>query len=96
MAPKGNVIRRNVLVRSGRIDEDVETDAREHAVIEDNLHTDDDPGFVDAAARDYQLRDDSRVWTEIPDFEMIRFEPIGLQPDEFRPELWPHFDDDDD
>lgn len=45
----------------------------------DNFVTDTDPGFVDAAAMNFQLRDDSEVFQKIPAFERIPFEDIGLQ-----------------
>ena len=45
----------------------------------DNYVTDTDPGFVDAASMNYQLRDDSEVFQKIHDFEHIPFDKIGLQ-----------------
>ncbi|HNT90017.1 MAG TPA: hypothetical protein PKL84_19290, partial [Candidatus Hydrogenedentes bacterium] len=55
-APKGNVIARNICV-GGRWDH-IEEKARPYLAIEDNL-IDEDPRFVDAANRDFRLRDDS-------------------------------------
>jgi hypothetical protein len=52
-----------------------------------NLITETDPGFVDAAAMNFQLREDSRVFREIPGFEGIPVEQIGLVQDELRPKL---------
>jgi len=46
---------------------------------ENNFSTDKDPGFVDASAMNFQLRDDSEVFARIPGFERIPFERIGLQ-----------------
>jgi hypothetical protein len=40
-----------------------------------------DPGFVDPAARNFQLRADSPVWAGIPGFERIPVEKIGLTAD---------------
>lgn len=54
-------------------------------VIEDNL-VDVDPGFVDAEAGDFRLRDDSPAWGI--GFERIPFEKIGLYRDELRAS-WP-------
>lgn len=45
----------------------------------DNFVTEKDPGFVDAAAMNFQLRDDSEVFQKIPGFERIPFEEVGLQ-----------------
>lgn len=46
---------------------------------ENNFVTDADPGFVDAAAMNFQLRDDSEVYQKIPGFERIPFEKIGMR-----------------
>jgi len=46
---------------------------------ENNFTTETDPGFVDAAAMNFELRDDSEVFRQIPGFERIPFEKIGLQ-----------------
>ncbi|MDY7109599.1 MAG: right-handed parallel beta-helix repeat-containing protein [Planctomycetota bacterium] len=85
MTPKDNHLRCNVLVRSGAIDADIAGAARRHAVIEQNLRMDDDPGFVDFAGGDLRLRADSAVFTRLPDFTAIPFEEIGLRADEHRP-----------
>lgn len=50
----------------------------------DNLVTDTDPGFVDAAAGNFLLRDDSEVFQKVPGFEPIPFGKIGISNDEFR------------
>ena len=52
--------------------------------VTDSFVTDTDPGFVNAAKLDFQLRNDSSVFAKIPGFEKIPFEQIGLQRDEFR------------
>ncbi len=51
--------------------------------LKDNF-TEGDPGFVDAAGLNFQLRDDSPVYSQIPGFQRIPFEEIGLQADEYR------------
>jgi hypothetical protein len=53
----------------------------DRVVFEDNLVLEDgeDPGFVDPAAGNFQLRDDSIVFEKVPGFEKIPFERIGLQ-----------------
>jgi len=52
--------------------------------IVDNFVTEEDPGFVDAANMNFQLRDDSVVYQKIPEFKKIPFENIGLYQDEYR------------
>ena len=50
-----------------------------HAQTEfgENLHTQKDPGFVDAARLNFQLKDDSVVYQALPGFKRIPFERIG-------------------
>lgn len=50
-----------------------------------NIIIEDDPGFVDAAARDFDLRADSPAWKL--GFQRIPFEEIGLRSDEHRRHL---------
>lgn len=55
--------------------------------VADSFVTDTDPGFVNAAKLDFQLRNDSAAFSKIPGFEKLPFEQIGLQRDEFRRRL---------
>jgi hypothetical protein len=71
--PKGNVVARNVCW-GGKWDE-VEKKAQPHVRFADNL-LGTDPLFVDAAAGDFQLRDDSPAWKL--GFKRIPIEKIGL------------------
>ena len=94
-APLGNVLARNVSVRSGWRDPEAECRKtfannidRKYMRIEDNYVTDDDPGFVDMAHMDFQLRDDSVVFEAIPEFRRIRFHQIGIYQDDLRA-TWP-------
>jgi hypothetical protein len=48
-----------------------------------NLEIDTDPGFVDGASGDYNLRPDSRVFKEIPGFQAIPFNKMR-QADKWR------------
>jgi len=52
-----------------------------------NAVFDEDPGFVDLSGGDLRLRPDSRVFKELPGFQPIPFEKIGLFVDEYRTEL---------
>ena len=94
-APLGNTLRSNVSISSGW--RNPETWCRKtspghinnpYMQIENNFVTAEDPGFVDADNMNFQLRDDSIVYTEIPGFQRIPFENIGLYKDEYRAS-WP-------
>ena len=61
---------------------------KKYVRIADNFATEDDPGFVDAANMNFQLKDDSIVYQKIPGFKRIPFEKIGLYQDEYRA-TWP-------
>ena len=94
-APLGNVLVNNVSYKSTW--RDPEKSCREtsknhidtpYMRIENNYICDEDPGFVDADNMNFQLKDDSIVYQEIPGFRRIPFDKIGLYPDEFRA-TWP-------
>ena len=96
--PKGNVIVRNVCVRGTWLDMagidraagvllDLPPVNPESVTIQDNLVTDDDPGFVDAENMNFQFRADSPVHQQIPGFQQIPFDQIGLYRDEYRTAL---------
>ena len=80
-APKGNLVARNVSF-GGKWD-GVQSTARPYVTFQDNM-VDQDPGFVDAAVMNFQLRDDSPVYKQVPGFKKIPFERIGLVKDEYR------------
>jgi hypothetical protein len=50
----------------------------------DNFTTAEDPGFVDLAGKNFQLKPDSAVFQKIPGFQPIPFDKMGLHIDEFR------------
>lgn len=52
-----------------------------------NAVYDEDPGFVNLAGGDLRLRPDSKIFQDLPDFQPIPFEKIGLFVDEYRPQL---------
>jgi hypothetical protein len=54
---------------------------------EENLVLDHDPGFVDAAHGNFQLKADAEVFARLPGFKPIPFQKIGLYADELRPTL---------
>ncbi len=83
MAPRGNVIARNVCV-GGRWG-DFEGKAKPLVTFESNL-IDQDPGFIDAARQNFQLREDSPAFQV--GFRRIPIEKIGLYRDALRAS-WP-------
>ncbi len=76
-APKGNLVARNVSY--GGTWDGVHSQARPYVAFQDNL-VDQDPGFVDAAKMSFSLRDDSPVYKQVPGFNKIPFDRIGLAP----------------
>ena len=78
MRPMRNVFDGNVLVKQ----EETVRLVGKHAQTEfgENLHTQKDPGFVDAEHLNFQLKDDSVVYRELPGFKRIPFEQIGPRP----------------
>jgi hypothetical protein len=83
MAPKGNVIARNICV-GGKWDS-FAAQAKPLITFEDNL-LDADPRFVDAEELDFRLRKDSPAWDL--GFRRIPVEKIGLYADASRAS-WP-------
>ena len=78
--PRMNTAVRNLVVMCGAF-------ARGNYTLEDNLVTDDDPGFVDPAQGNFALKPDSIAFTKIPGFKPIPFDQIGLVRDANRPVL---------
>jgi hypothetical protein len=97
--PKYNVVERNVIYQTGRTwrhedlmseHEDtmwIDDTGRQYGTIRDNWLTSEDLSFVDESGRNFELRADSPVFLNIPGFEPIPFEKIGLYPDEYRTKL---------
>lgn len=84
-SPKGNTVRLNVVYRTKPLE--LATEVVKFGTVADNLTTDEDLSFVDAAKMDFRLRDDSLVFQKLPKFEKIPFEKIGLYVDEYRTSL---------
>ncbi len=85
MDPRPGVARvshavRNLLVMCGQV-----KSGNWQVDEEQNLVTDADPGFLDAAGGDFRLRPQAEVFTKLPGFEPIPFEQMGLYADELRP-----------
>jgi len=81
--PRRNIVQDNLSVRSG----DFGTGSND---VQGTWVTDEDPGFMDAANMNFQLKPDSPVWTKVPGFQRIPFERIGLYTDECRKALPVH------
>lgn len=79
--PKGNMVLRNISV-GGRW-ADLPKTSRDEVLMRYNL-TEGDPGFVDAEALNFQLREDSPAYAL--GFQRIPMERIGLYLDEYRRE----------
>jgi hypothetical protein len=77
--PRNNLVVRNISL--GGTWATIEPAAEDSVRLEDNL-VDVDPGFVDAAAGDFRLRDDSPAWQI--GFRRIPLERIGLFDDAWR------------
>jgi hypothetical protein len=76
-APKGNVLRNNVVWRSKPMK--LAKEVVEFGTVSDNLTTDEDLGFTDAAKMNFQLNADSPVFRKLPGFQRIPVEKIGLR-----------------
>ena len=83
MAPKGNLVTRNVCWK-GSWDE-IEDKARPYVTLRDNL-VGEDPLFVDEKSLDFRLREDSPAWKI--GFKPIPLDEIGLFNDPLRAS-WP-------
>ena len=86
--PRVNRARLNLMVKCG----EVSSGSWQYAPHEMCV-TNADPGFVNAAAGDFRLKPESAVFKQLPGFQPIPFEKIGLYADILRPvpprEPWP-------
>ncbi|MBU0609157.1 MAG: NPCBM/NEW2 domain-containing protein, partial [Armatimonadetes bacterium] len=80
--PKYNDVADNLIVRCGKMN--LAKEAQELSTFRDNLETNDDPGFVDAATLNFALKPDAPVFKQLPDFKPIPFAKIGPLLDEYR------------
>lgn len=75
-----NRAKNNVLVRCGEV-----SNGNWRFRPEEMWSTDGDPGFVDVAKGNFQLRPDAEVFRRLPGFRPIPFDKIGPQADPPRP-----------
>ncbi len=73
--PKRNIIENNLFCRIGQI----QNGMPEWSEFDNNYFADSDPGFENMAKMNFKLRDDSKVFKVLPDFENIPFEQMGRQ-----------------
>jgi hypothetical protein len=78
--PRFNVAGNNIAYKCGKF-------ADGNWKLGDNLFTQDDPGFIDAAGGNYRLRQDAGALKTLPKFKPIPMEKIGLYQDELRSEI---------
>lgn len=78
--PKYNVITNNVTVDSfgPQMTPTISLGVKTFGTIKDNVNITTTDGFVDYANQDFTLKEDSEIFTLIPDFEPIPFNEIGL------------------
>ena len=81
-APKGNVIRTNVMQKCGPMQ--LAKEVVQYGTVADNLATSDDLRFRDPAKLDFRLRPDSPVFQRLPKFQPIPMEKIGVKTDKYR------------
>lgn len=72
-----NRLERNLAVRCGSL-------LNGNWTVRDCVSVTEDPGFVDEKGEDFRLREDAAVLKQMPGFNPIPFEKIGLYSDEFR------------
>ncbi len=84
-APKGNVVKNNVRYNSGG--NSIASSVRTYGEIVDSLIVTQDPGFVDAANMNFALEENSIIYQQLPEFEPIAFDQIGLKIDQYRDDL---------
>jgi hypothetical protein len=81
-APRTNGAVRNLLVMCAEV-----SSGNWQVDPQQNLVTDQDPGFVDAARGDFRLRPEAPVFATLPGFQPIPFEKMGLVQNALRPKL---------
>ncbi|MFE5320375.1 X2-like carbohydrate binding domain-containing protein [Paenibacillus sp. NPDC056579] len=80
LLPKRNVVRNNAIVSSGAISGDVNRNMQLGTFANNLTYADKNAlGFVDPATGNFQLRNDSVIYTQIPEFQPIPFGEIGIQ-----------------
>ncbi|CAG7658847.1 X2-like carbohydrate binding domain-containing protein [Paenibacillus allorhizosphaerae] len=79
LLPKRNVVRNNVIINSGSITGDSRNMQLGTFANNVSFANKDDLGFVDPANGNFQLKDDSLIFSRIPEFQQIPFAEIGIK-----------------
>lgn len=83
MRPRRNVATGNLIV--GGAENPLSLNGKyAECTFENNLHTYEDPGFVDMKGGDYNLKPDSKVFQSIKNFEPLPIDRMGLYMDKYR------------
>lgn len=84
MRSQGNKLEDNLIV--GGPENPIKLLGGQYAQMDgkNNFVTKDDPGFVDMKNGNFNLKADSKVFKEIPGFQKIPFDKIGIYMDEYR------------
>lgn len=77
----GNAIRQNLIVGSPDVKISNAQRVMRTCVVEQNVTSSEDPGFVAAAALDLRLRPDAAVYKQLPGFQAPDFAKMGLYHD---------------
>jgi parallel beta-helix repeat protein len=84
MRSRGNIISQNLIV--GGPEDPLHLVGGEHAqcAYVGNYRTEGDPGFIDYASGNFNLKPNSEVFEKIPEFEQLPFDEMGLYIDQYR------------
>ncbi len=82
--PSRNFMRNNVYVDCGKV---YRWNLEPNITLEGNYETTEDPGFVDFENLNFQLRSDSVVYEQIPEFKRIPLDKIGTYIDKYRKKI---------
>ena len=84
MRAQGNLLADNVIV--GGPENPIHLLGGQYAKMDgkNNLVTKDDPGFVDMKNGNFNLKAGSKVYKEIPGFQKIPFDKMGIYKDQYR------------
>jgi len=84
MRAKRNVLSENLIVGGPENPLLVRGGEHSQCAYINNYRTDEDPGFVDYENENFNLKPDSKVFKEIPEFKALSFDDMGLYLDQYR------------
>jgi len=79
-----NKVTNNVFYKTPYIVSKHGFDSTRFEVWDNNWITDQNPGFVSIEQENFNLKNDAKVFKEVPGFEPIPFDEIGIHQDEYR------------